>query len=105
MADQEDIDEVKDMLGPNAEAEGWDDNKIGDLLDEGQRPHQIAKSYWETRMAKTAHLADVAESGSSRKLSQISTNAVALAAYHRGADAAVDPANQPASFCRPIDRV
>lgn len=106
MADQEDINEVRTMLGPNSVIEGWSDEKISDELDEGNSPAIIARKYWESRMAVNSNLADVTESGSSRKLQQVFQNAQALAAYYRGAEAAEDPDNQPSgAFCREIRRV
>lgn len=81
MADQDEIDEVRSMLGPNAAAEGWDDDKIGAMLDNGDSPAQIAQQYWESQMASTATLVDVSESGSARKMSQVSQNAANLANY------------------------
>lgn len=108
MADQEDIDEVRMMLGPNSVAEGWTDELIGDDLDEGSSPNKIARQYWESRMSVTSDLADVTESGSARKLQQIFANKQALAAYYRGAEQAEDPTTEPpiaGSFSREIRRV
>jgi len=107
VASQEEINEVRDMLGSNSEADGWSDTKIGDLLDVGDSAISIARRYWESAMAESTHLADVDESGSSRKLSQIFKNKAAMAAYFRGAEQAEDPENQPGnpSFSREIRRV
>lgn len=105
MATSDEIQDVKDMLGPDAAAEGWDDARIDSELDAGRRPNLIARDFWENRMAKTSTLANVSESGSSRQLSQLFTNAQSLAAYYRGAAAADDPKNQPSATCRPIRRV
>lgn len=106
MADQEAIDAIRSMLGPNSVAEGWTDEEIGAMLDAGESPNTIARKYWESRMSVSSDLADVAESGSSRRLSQIFTNKQAMAAYYRGAEQAEDPTNQPgASASREIRRV
>lgn len=107
MASEADIAEVLDMLGSNAVEDGWDDVKIGALLDSGDTPVTIARKYWEYRSANTSELADVSESGSSRKLQQIHTNSTAMAAYYRGAEQSEDPENQPGagSFSREIRRV
>lgn len=98
MADQEEIDEVRSMLGSNSEAAGWTDDKIGAMLDDGESAVTIARKYWESRMTTKANLADVSESGSSRALSQIFKNHAAIAAYFRGAEQAEDPGNQPDNF-------
>lgn len=107
MADQEEIDEVRDMLGSSSEANGWDDTKIGELLDEGETPVSIARRYWESQMSESTELADVDESGSSRRLSQIFKNRQAMAAYYRGAEQAEDPTNEPVHYStsREIRRV
>lgn len=106
MADEEAITEVLDMLGPNAITEGWTTERIGEELDEGTSPNTIARRYWEFRMTRSSNLADVSESGSSRRLSQLFTNAQSLAAYYRGAETADDPQNQPsATVSREIRRV
>lgn len=98
MADQEEIDEVRDMLGSSSEQNGWTDIKIGDLLDDGESPVSIARRYWESQMSESSELADVSESGSSRALNQIFKNKAAMAAYYRGAEQAEDPGNQPDNF-------
>lgn len=106
MATAEEIQEVRDMLGSNSAEEGWTDERIADDLDEGEPAVTIARKYWENRMAVSSDLADVSESGSSRKLQQIFANKAAMAAYFRGQEAAEDPANQPgASYSREMRRV
>jgi hypothetical protein len=106
MASAEEIQEVRDMLGPNSVAEGWNDERIAEELDGGDSAVTVARGYWENRMAASSDLADVSESGSSRKLQQIFSNKAAMAAYFRGLEAAEDPANQPgASHSREIRRV
>lgn len=101
MAAEDDIEEVRDMIG----ADGWGDDKITEMLDEGDSPVTIARKYWESQMASSTTLADVSESGSSRKLQQIFSNRAAMAAYFRGAEAAEDENNQPAgSFSREMRR-
>jgi hypothetical protein len=98
MAAAEEIAEVRGMLGPNSVAEGWTDERIGAELDAGDSPNTIARKYWESRMASTTNLADVSESGSSRRLQQIFSNNQSMAAYFRGREAAEDPENQPGNF-------
>jgi len=95
MATQDEIKEVKDMLGSSAASNGWDDEKIAELLDAGDSPVSIARRYWESQMSESTDMADIDESGSSRKLSQIFKNRAAMAAYFRGAEEAEDPDNQP----------
>jgi hypothetical protein len=110
MADEDpatraDVQAVLEKLGPDAAAAGWTEQAIADWLDEGEHPASIARRYWEGRMARTSTLTDVTESGSSRSLSKLFTNAQAMAAYFKGAEAGEDPANQPGARTRPIRRV
>lgn len=92
MADQEDIQEVQDMLGPDAEENGFDANRIEELLDAGRTASWIAASYWEKRYAATSNMIDISESGSSRGLSAVTRNAKDLAALYRSrADQEVAP--------------
>ena len=85
MADQDEIDKVKEALGGGeyATENGYDDNKIEDLLDAGQTPNSIAASFWESRWSASAELIDISESGSSRGLSAVTRNAKDLAALYR----------------------
>ena len=71
MAEQEVIDAVRLLLGPNSVGEGWTDEKTGALLDAGEDPEDIALSYWEFAAARTTTLVNVSESGSSRSLGDI----------------------------------
>lgn len=107
MADEDEIREVREMLGSNPQMFGWDDARIGAALDDGDSPNTIARMFWESRMTSQTGLADVSESGSSRALSQIFKNSAAVAAYYRGAEAAEDPDNQPRDYAvsREIRRV
>lgn len=79
------------MLGSMAPQQGWDDSKISTLLDDGERPAEIARRYWQFRAANAANLVDVTESGSSRKMSQVADNAQELAEYYAKVDAAANP--------------
>ena len=87
MADQAEIDFVLTLLGPYAGEMGWTEEKIGEMLDAGKSPNQIARDFWISRSASTATLVDMSESGSSRKLSDINRNALAMAAmFGKAAD-------------------
>lgn len=83
MATQEEIDAVLESFAPGAGAEGWDEARVNAMLDAGMKPDDIALEYWETRMARTSTLVNVSESGSSRSLSDIYTNALKMAEYYR----------------------
>lgn len=84
MATAEEIQSVLELLGEDWEDNGYDQNRIEDLLDAGQTPNQIAASYWEKVYTSTANFIDISESGSSRGLSAVTRNAKDLAALFRG---------------------
>lgn len=56
-----------------------------------------AATVWEGKAAGFANLVDVSESGSSRKMSDLYKNAVAMASYYRGKSTTVvvDVSNRP----------
>lgn len=79
MATEVEIRVVREMLGPDAAAGGWDSTRIGADLDAGMHRYAIAEAWWRYRAAHTANLTSMSESGSSRQLREIHQNAVALA--------------------------
>lgn len=81
MAEQLQVDEVRNNLPKEAEAEGWDDVKISAMLDGGMSVTRIVANWWRYRATQTANFVDVSESGSSRSLSTIHKNAVELRDY------------------------
>lgn len=83
MADQADIENVKDLLPAEAETEGWDDAKIAVYLDGDRTVFQVVQTYWESKSSKLYAMIDVSESGSSRSLSKIYENAKGQAEYWR----------------------
>ncbi len=86
MAELAEIEEVQEALGgvDFADENGYDHNKIEDLLDAGQTLNTIAAKFWESRWSASAELIDISESGSSRGLSAVTRNARDLAALYRG---------------------
>lgn len=79
MAEEAQIKIAQEKLGPDAAAGGWTELRVGEDLDLGLTPNQIALAWWEHRAASTATYTDVQESGSSRALSTIHKQAVAMA--------------------------
>lgn len=80
MATDQQIGAVQRLLGPDANSDnGWDRTAIADMLDAGKSNDEIAYEWWTQRSADTADYVNVSESGSSRNLSTIHNNAVALA--------------------------
>ena len=79
MATPEDIAIVKSQIPEESDAYGFDDNAITALLDGGLSTTATISSIWSGISAKSSNMVDVSESGSSRSLSQIHTNAQAMA--------------------------
>lgn len=83
MASEADIQAVQEQISPTAASEGWDSTKIGAKLDTGLTVDEVTLEYWESRVARTHTLVNVAESGSSRSLSQVFDNALKMANYFK----------------------
>jgi len=79
MATPEDIALVKTQIPEEAESYGFDDATIGAMLDSGLSVTQTIQGVWSGISGKSSSMIDVQESGSSRSLSQIHTNAQAMA--------------------------
>lgn len=86
MADEADIENVKDLLPSEAD---WPDEKIGVYLDADKTVYEVVQTYWESRMAKLTTMIDINESGSSRSLSRLYDNAKGQAEYWAARVAAV----------------
>ena len=78
MANADDVAQVLELLPADA---GWDETKIGEMLDAGNSIYKVMLRYWNKAAADSAKLVSISESGSSRDLSTIHRNAVAMAAY------------------------
>jgi hypothetical protein len=79
MATPEDIAIVKSQIPEESAQYGFDDAAIEAMLDGGLSTSQTILGVWSGISAKSSSMVDVQESGSSRSLSQIHTNAQALA--------------------------
>ena len=90
MATADDVELVK-RLG-SAAHENYDDITLGVMID-NQTINGVVAQLWRETAAATTELVDVSESGSSRKLSSVHTNALAMARYYQGlVDSAVEAA-------------
>lgn len=83
MATAQEIAAAQDLLPPNAEEYGFDEDKIAELLDAGTTGNAFLVAYWDKVTTDTADLVDMSESGSSRSLSQVHKNAAAMAKVFR----------------------
>ena len=75
MATEADILSVQNNIPDDASEDGWDEDYIGGLLDAGLTVTKATLSFWSGRVGKYAALVDISESGSSRSLSQLFTQA------------------------------
>lgn len=79
MADSALVAEIKELIP--LDAEGWNEQKIAQLLDQGQTKAKIMSRYWNHVAANSASFVNVMESGSSRDLSSIHKQALDMARY------------------------
>lgn len=88
MATASDIENLRRLTNG---AEGYTDEQLTALLDAGMTENQIAYRLWNEIAASSAALVDTAESGSSRKLSDLHKNALTMAAtFKEGTNAALN---------------
>lgn len=63
----------------------YTDEVLSALLDSKESPEQAASAIWREKAARASTLVDVSESGSSRSLRQIFSNAEKMAEYYDNA--------------------
>lgn len=89
MATQEEVDYFKLVVG----SELFTDTQLSEILDAfPDKPNAAAAQVWEIRAGRYHTMVDIAESGSSRKMSDLHKNALAMAAYYNGRQKAEDDA-------------
>lgn len=87
MADPGNIRVLRGLVGEPDDENGWSDAKLGAALDAVDGAlNGAARQVWLTKAAEAAALVDVSESGSSRSLSQIRSNAMEMAGYYGNLD-------------------
>ena len=75
MATPAQIAELRIMINQPENVEPWTDETLGMLIDAKQGDLQAAAySVWEGKAAQVAHLVDISEGGSSRKMSDMYKN-------------------------------
>lgn len=79
MASEAQILELRIMIAQPENAEPWTDAKLGALIDAKNGDlNAAAYSVWEGKAAQVAHLVDISEGGSSRKMSDMYKNFLAI---------------------------
>lgn len=95
MATDHEIRRLKLIVG----SEMFTDEQLGEVLDafEGELEDKLdlaAAQVWEIRAGRYHTMVDISESGSSRKMSDLHKNALAMAAYY-GKKATEDAVEEP----------
>lgn len=92
MATQEEVELVKRNTDNGG---GWTDEQIASALDMGNSVRAVTHQIWTSVAASSAGLVDVQESGSSRKLSDLHKNALAMAKHWDPATEVAVTADRP----------
>lgn len=85
MATETQIAALRAMIGQPENAEPWTDEVIGALIDTaGGDLNLAAYNAWLSKAATASSMVDISEGGSSRKMSDLHKNALAMAAVFKG---------------------
>jgi hypothetical protein len=93
VVEQETVDALKDMVDGTSIADAKLAEYIAqtmDLVNQTYKLEAAAAKAWVIEAGRLSHLVDVAESGSSRKMSDLYKNALAMAAKYEGQAASLD---------------
>ncbi len=91
MATIEEIEELRDLINEPDDTNGWTDEKLATLLDATLTMNEAASRAWSMKATTVAALVDVSESGSSRKLSDVHKNYLAMAKHFGDLDGGTEP--------------
>jgi hypothetical protein len=86
MATPDEIAALRGLVNESESCGEWDDETLAAIIDESTTMNGAASVVWTRKAAASSTLVDVSESGSSRKLSDIHKNALAMAKYFGGLD-------------------
>lgn len=87
---EEDIASLRLLIGEPLNAEPWTDVRLAEIIvatrdtDESVNLNRAAAMVWQQKASASATLVDVSESGSSRKLSDLHKNALAMQKHFSG---------------------
>lgn len=92
MASAEQIAELRRMISEPENTAPWDDQTLGDLIDENQNDLNVtAAAIWQEKASTYSEMVDISEAGSSRKNSQLMGNALKMAGYYSERAEAASP--------------
>jgi hypothetical protein len=102
MATIDEISALRRAIAEPTNAEPYTDAYLSALIDVEGSTDKAAASVWTAKAASAASLVDMSESGSSRRLSQLQSNYLAMAARFREGD--TEPATGGTSYVVGIER-
>jgi|SRR5918994_7434288 hypothetical protein len=107
MATPTEIARLRRLIGEPNDTAPWTDAVLADIIDNSDDLDLAALEVWEAKAASAASLVDTAESGSSRRLSQMHDQALKMVAHYRAATAVTSQPPDLAgySFTLPIERI
>ncbi len=86
MATPDEIAALRLLINEPDDTNGWTDEKLEAVIDAATSINDAARSVWVSKAGSFSTLVDVSESGSSRKLSDLQKNALAMAKYYGDLD-------------------
>lgn len=96
MATPDQIEQLRILIGESEDIDPWTDEFLGKLIDTAVTVDKAAQTFWRGKAAQSAHLVDISEGGSSRKMSDVHKNYLAMASTF------ADPADEiPVATARP----
>jgi hypothetical protein len=88
MATEAQIAQLREMIAELEDVDPYSDETLGAQIDAATSMEALASSLWQAKAAQYAGLVNVSESGSSRALSDLHKNALAMARSYRDVDPA-----------------
>lgn len=86
MATSEQIAELRRMASEPDDSNGYTNQVLGDLIDANSNDLNLsASAVWQEKASTYSEMVDISEAGSSRKNSQLMSNALSMAGYYRKA--------------------
>lgn len=95
MATTDQIAQLRILIGEPNDVDPWTDEFLGQLIDTAGTVDKAAQTFWRGKAASSAHLVDISEGGSSRKMSDVHKNYLAMAGTFADPGEAL-PAARPA---------
>ena len=107
MATPIEIARLRRLIGEPNDVAPWTDAVLSDIIDNAEDLDVAALEVWEAKAASAASMVDTAESGSSRRLSQLHDQALKMVAHYRTATTPPSTPDDLAgyTYTLPIERV